>query len=153
MEGKRLEQEPACGRRVLAAGHAIGNHSYSHPDFSLLTAEEQIAEMLRGGRVISEILGVRTPLARPPFGILAEAAGEQLRAAGYTLVLWDYSVKDWEGPDAPSVADRVLGQLRAEEATIVLHDHVDLNPDVLDIIIPGIKNRGYSFCIRDPRGS
>jgi peptidoglycan/xylan/chitin deacetylase (PgdA/CDA1 family) len=149
MEGKRLEQEPECGRRVLAAGHAIGNHSYSHPDFSVLTAEEQIEELVRARRVLFKVLGVETPLIRPPFGILAGATEEQLRAAGYTLVLWDYSVKDREGPDAPSVADRVLGQLQ-EEATIVLHDHVGLNPDVLDIIISGIKDRGYNFCTKYP---
>jgi peptidoglycan/xylan/chitin deacetylase (PgdA/CDA1 family) len=148
MEGKRLENEPECGWRVLKAGHAVGNHSYSHPDFSVLTAEEQIEEILRAGRVIREILGMETPLVRPPFGVLDDAAGEGLRAAGYTLVLWDYSVKDWEGPDARSVADRVLGQLQADEATIVLHDHVDLNPDVLDIIIPGIQERGYCFCTK-----
>lgn len=148
MEGKRLEKEAECGRRVLTAGHAIGNHSYSHPDFSTLTAENQIEEILRARRVIFKILGVETLLVRPPFGILDDAAGEQLRAAGYTIVLWDYSVKDWEGPDARSVADRVLGQLQADEAVIVLHDHVDLNPDVLDIIVPGIKDRGYRFCTK-----
>jgi peptidoglycan/xylan/chitin deacetylase (PgdA/CDA1 family) len=148
MEGKRLEKEPECGRRVLAEGHIIGNHSYSHPDFSALTAEDQVEEILRAAGVISEVLGIKTPLVRPPFGIIDRAAEAQLRAAGYVLVLWDYSVKDWEGPDARSVADRVLGQLRAEEATIVLHDHVEINPAVLDIIIPGIKKRGYCFCTK-----
>jgi peptidoglycan/xylan/chitin deacetylase (PgdA/CDA1 family) len=146
MEGWRLENEPDCGKRVLAGGHALGNHSFSHPDFSGLNFEEQKEEILRCGGVLQKVLGVKTKFVRPPWGKIADETREWLAREGYSLILWDYSVKDWEGPDARAIAGRILDGLKADHAVIVIHDRVEWNPEVLDIIVPEIKKRGYTFC-------
>ena len=63
---------------------------------------------------------------------------------GYTIVLWSYSIRDWEGPDAESIAQRLLSQARGE-AIVVFHDRVTWNPDVLEIVIPALREQGYTF--------
>jgi peptidoglycan/xylan/chitin deacetylase (PgdA/CDA1 family) len=144
MEGKRLEKEANCALRVLQAGHDIGNHSYNHPDFSSIPLEACIEEVDKAERILFAKLGIKTRLLRPPAGRLTPEVEKALLNLGYTIVLWSYSVKDWEGPDAQSVAERTLEQLK-DGAVVVFHDHVEWVPDTLEIIVPEIKKRGYIF--------
>lgn len=144
MEGKRLEGNRECALRVLRAGHDIGNHSYNHPDFDGIPLELCIEEVRKTDEILLEQLGIKTKLLRPPAGKLTKEVEEALLSLGYTLVLWSFSVKDWDGPDAESIAARTLNQLK-NEAVVVFHDHVQWVPDTLEIIIPEIKKRGFSF--------
>ncbi len=151
MEGRRVDEQPACAKRVLQAGHAVGNHSYTHPDFSTLSIAECDEEVQKTQDALRRNLGLEAKLLRPPFGKINEEVLRHFEQQGFTVALWSYSVKDWEGPDAEAVAGRVLGQLVEDEATIVLHDRVEWNPGVLDIIIPGILEKGYCFCVKNDR--
>lgn len=144
MEGRRLEEEDKCAFRVLQAGHDIGNHSYNHLDFASIPLETCIEEVNKTDQILFTKLGIKTRLFRPPAGKLTPEVEEALLDLGFTIVLWSYSVKDWEGPDAQTVAERTLKQLK-DEAVVVLHDHVEWVPDTLEIIIPEIKKRGYVF--------
>ncbi len=150
MEGKRVDDEPDCARRVQAAGHAIGNHSYTHPDFSTLSLSACEEEIQKAQAALSRHLGFTAKLLRPPFGKIQPEVLEHFEKQGFTIVLWDYSIKDWEGPSAEAIAQRVLSQLSANEAVIVMHDRVEWNPDVLDIIVPEIQRRGYRFLAKTP---
>ena len=68
MEGHRLESEGECGRRVLAAGHEVGNHSYSHPEFNTIPIEQCREEIQRTDNIIFDQLGIRPRYMRPPAG-------------------------------------------------------------------------------------
>lgn len=82
---KSLENPAALRffRSVLAAGHNIGNHSYSHPDMSIISSEEHIAELERGHKTIQAKLDV-TPLGyRAPAYYITEEALGRLADMGY----------------------------------------------------------------------
>jgi hypothetical protein len=53
-------------------------------------------------------------------------------------------VRDWEGPDAKSVASRILTQA-VPGAIIALHDKTEWLIDILDLIIPALSVEGYEF--------
>jgi peptidoglycan/xylan/chitin deacetylase (PgdA/CDA1 family) len=144
MEGKRLEEEAPCALRVLEAGHDIGNHSYTHPDFDTIPIAQCLEEVNKTDLILYEKLGLKTKLLRPPSGKLTLEVEETFLKLGYTIVLWSYSIKDWEGPDAKSIAERVLNQIR-KDTIIVFHDHVPWVPETLEIIIPKIKEAGCKF--------
>ena len=97
-----------------------------------------------------EHLGVKTRLVRPPYGTVTPKISEYLAQTGRELALWSISAKDWEGPDAQSVAKRLTDQLTRDDITAVLHDYLDFNPDVIDLAIPVIKQRGYTFKTYQP---
>ena len=57
MVGKFAEAEPALVRRVLAAGHTIGNHSWSHPNLAMTAAGQVTEELTRTSETLQQIAG------------------------------------------------------------------------------------------------
>ncbi|RIE02793.1 polysaccharide deacetylase family protein [Cohnella faecalis] len=93
--GKRASKHPDLVTRMQREGHAIGNHSYNHPDFSKLTLSEMQGQIRRSQNIIEGIVGYEPRLIRPPYG---EINAEQLQWAkenGYTVVNWDVDSSDW----------------------------------------------------------
>lgn len=144
MEGKRLEKESDCARRVLAAGHDIGNHSYNHPSFDAITIEECIREVEMTQAILTQELGITPYLLRPPVGILPPLVGETFLNRGFDIILWSYSVKDWEGPDSRNVARRII-EPAFPGAIVALHDRYEDLMQTLDIVIPFLRQQGYVF--------
>jgi len=144
MEGHRLEKEADCARRILDLGHDIGNHSYNHPEFDKIPLEECIREVDLTQEIIFQKLGFYPTLLRPPAGILTDSVEKTFLARGFDIILWSYSVKDWEGPDAVSVSKRILDQAYPG-AIIACHDKVAWLPETLDIIVPALLDQGYEF--------
>jgi len=144
MEGKRLEKEADCARRVVAAGHDVGNHSYNHPLFDTISIEECIREVEMTQEIMHRELGFYPTLLRPPAGNLTEEVEKLFLSRGFDIVLWSYSIRDWEGPDAKAVSERILSQA-FPGAIIACHDRVEWLPQTLDIIIPALRAEGYRF--------
>lgn len=144
MEGRRLETEADCARRVQAAGHDIGNHSYNHPEFDKIPIQECIQEVAFTQEIIHKELGFFPTLLRPPAGLLTKEVKDTFLALGFDIVLWSYSVRDWEGPDAKSVAHRIISQA-VPGAIIALHDKTEWLIEILEIIIPKLTLVGYTF--------
>jgi peptidoglycan-N-acetylglucosamine deacetylase len=144
IEGHRLEHEADCALRVQSAGHDIGNHSYTHPEFDSISVEAACEEIKRADDILQEKLGIRPRICRPPAGKLTPEVEKAIVDLGYTIVLWSYSNRDWETPDVDVLVDRVMSGIR-DQAIVVFHDHVPWVPDVLKIIIPAIHSAGYEY--------
>jgi peptidoglycan/xylan/chitin deacetylase (PgdA/CDA1 family) len=69
--GKRVEQFPEIARRIVAEGHEVGNHTYSHPANLPKENWEQVRqEIEKCSEAIERVTGVRPKLFRPPRGFL-----------------------------------------------------------------------------------
>ncbi|MCC6147187.1 MAG: polysaccharide deacetylase family protein [Anaerolineaceae bacterium] len=144
MEGRRLEKEADCARRVLAAGHDAGNHSYNHPEFDKTPIDVCIREVEMTQEIMRKELGFFPTMLRPPMGLLTPEVEKTFLEKGFDIVLWSFSVRDWEGPDARAVSERILSQA-IPGAIIACHDHVEWLIETLDIIIPALRQKGYVF--------
>lgn len=144
MEGHRLEKESDCARRVFDAGHDIGNHSYHHPEFDKISLQECIREVDMTQEIIFKNLGFYPTLLRPPAGILTKEVEDTFLKRGFDIILWSYSVKDWEGPDAKAVSERILSRA-IPGAIIACHDKVEWLTQTLDIVVPALSQAGYVF--------
>jgi peptidoglycan-N-acetylglucosamine deacetylase len=144
MEGWRLEKEAECARRVLAAGHDVGNHSYSHPEFDTISLDECLREVDKAQEIMHRELGLYPKMLRPPAGKLTDEVTNTFLKQGFDIVVWSYSVRDWEGPDAKAVSERILSQARPD-AIIACHDRVEWLTETLDIVIPALRDQGYVF--------
>jgi peptidoglycan-N-acetylglucosamine deacetylase len=118
MLGELAQQYPDLVRKVAQAGHAIGNHSWDHPQFSLIASRDQRWQMRACERAIAPY-GQR--LFRPPFGQHHAASRFQAWWLGYRTILWDLDSRDWIDDNAPSIADRLVHHMHPG-SIVLLHD-------------------------------
>lgn len=130
--GAHVREEPALARRIVAAGHIIGNHSWSHPNLAFAPSSRIEEELLRTSRTLEQIAGIPVSFFRPPFGARRPMVLRIARDLGMTPVLWNAMTSDWSNPSAESIARRLMRSIdRAEHsgsaANVVLHDggHLD----------------------------
>lgn len=153
--GKNVERYPDLVRRIAAEGHAIGNHTYSHPLFYFKRRSVIDAELDRTQAVIRQLIGNLPRLFRPPYGVRWFGLFPALRERGLTDVQWSDTGYDWIRRHSPSdIARKALARLEPG-AVILLHDgreprapgEVDASTTVaaLPAIIQGARAAGFTF--------
>jgi peptidoglycan/xylan/chitin deacetylase (PgdA/CDA1 family) len=128
--GKSAAAEPEMLRRVLADGHALGNHTWSHRVPSAATGWNRATlakEIERTSQVILDAVGRMPCLFRPPGGVVKGAA-KVSRAAGLSVILWSVDTRDWAdrragvNDFARVIRKRAAAGLAEEHPVILLHD-------------------------------
>lgn len=125
--GSRAQTEPTLVRQIAAAGHLIGNHSWSHPNLALASASRIKEELSRTSQTLEEITGAPVRFFRPPFGARRPEVLRTARRLGMVPVMWNAMTSDWENPSAEAIAGRLIRAIdtlarQGRAANIVLHD-------------------------------
>ena len=110
--GTRANKHPQLVRRIHREGHAIGNHSFSHPDLSRTTLAGMKGQIRRAEQSIEAVVGFRPRLVRPPYGEILTRQLEWAKQAGYTVVNWDVDSSDWRQLAAERVFRNVTRTVR-----------------------------------------
>jgi peptidoglycan/xylan/chitin deacetylase (PgdA/CDA1 family) len=122
--GYLVDSSPEIVAREHAAGMAIGNHTYNHPEvppFNQLPRRLLEDEIALGAQSLARI-GIRSPLLRPPAGSSSPAVVRAAESAGERVVLWNVDPSDWRaGVTAGEVKRRVLSAVRPG-SIVILHD-------------------------------
>lgn len=144
--GEWAEQFPDLSRRIAGEGHEIGNHSYSHPDYTKLSAEEIRQDILRGEDAIRRVTGVETrPFFRFPYGYFSQPALEAVGLAGFSHSFqWSIDPRDWEQPPVDAITRQVLGAA-APGDIVLLHSVGKNTPKATEIIIRTLSGKGFGF--------
>ncbi len=149
--GRNVRRRPAVARAICDAGHAVGNHSHSHPVLPLCSRSRITLEVNRAQDEIRLATGHRPGLFRPPYGLSAPALGGCLGRAGLISVRWTVIGKDWK-LDSSRIVRRVLKRA-GPRSIICLHDGDATHP-VADRsetlaavlrIVPELRRRGLRF--------
>ena len=131
--GMWAEREPGLLRELHDAGHAIGNHTHTHPTMPLLSSDA-VREELRRCRGAVEASGVEFSragggmLMRPPYGRRRPATLRTMREEGYEPVTWSVTCYDWRR----TATQRSIARHAAhagEGDIILMHDGNNLVPD------------------------
>ena len=133
-------------KSIVAAGHDIGSHSYSHPYFTRLS-EKAMAEQLDKTEAQLRKAGAADPrpLFRPPYGDRDARVLSLLGAQGYVSVVWSIDTIDWDTRTTPAqIKKRILDKLRPG-AIILMHVGGPQTAGVLPEVIDMLKDRGYGF--------
>lgn len=130
--GGYAQAEPELVRRIAAAGHIVGNHSWSHPDLALASHARIREELVRTRETLEQITGVTVRYFRPPYGSRRPATLAIARELGMTPVLWNAMTSDWSETSGELIAERLRAKIdriarRGRAVNIVLHDggHLD----------------------------
>jgi peptidoglycan-N-acetylglucosamine deacetylase len=143
--GQNVASNPDLVRRILADGHEIGNHSWTHPQLSKLSDDRVTAEITQTQDAIKNASGFTPTLLRPPYGAITPRQREWIENRfGLNIILWSVDPLDWKRPGASVITQRILSQTRPG-AIILSHDihkqTVDAMPATLDALIA----KGYKF--------
>jgi peptidoglycan/xylan/chitin deacetylase (PgdA/CDA1 family) len=133
MVGSHALAEPALVRRVVAEGHLIGNHSWSHPNLAYTRTSRVRDELARSKQTLEELTGAPIRYFRPPFGARRPAVLRAARGLGMVPVLWNAMTSDWSEPSTDKIVARLTSKIdglerRGRAANIVLHDGNHLDP-------------------------
>jgi peptidoglycan/xylan/chitin deacetylase (PgdA/CDA1 family) len=138
--------------RIREQGHALGNHTWSHPFLTELSRPQLVEQIDRAGEAIAEASGGPVPaLFRPPYGSRTPEVVGWLADIGPRTVLWDVETADWAMPGADTISRIVLEQTRPG-SVILLHDGGgDRSQTVaaLPALIEGLLARGLRFVTAD----
>lgn len=147
--GQNVRKYPALVRRIVAEGHALGNHSFDHPDLRKLTAAEVESQLDRTKAEIEAALGAPYALTqmRPPYGATNATVRGVLQERGYSEILWTVDPEDWKRNPTQTIANIFDGASKVQPAKggpLVCHDIHATTADALQQIIDGLTQRGYA---------
>lgn len=145
--GKNAAFYPAIVKRIAAEGHAVGNHTYRHPDLTKLTSAKIREELLLTEKHIAKAMGSRK-LFRPPYGAHNHKVDTVAAALGYRTILWNVDTVDWSKDYQPTRwVDHGIAQIKARTNSVALnHDIHKSTAENLDLFIRKIKAiRGAQF--------
>jgi peptidoglycan/xylan/chitin deacetylase (PgdA/CDA1 family) len=151
--GRAVELHPEVTLRIVAEGHAIGSHTYSHAKLHTLAPREIAREIDRGEAALREAGVAGGGLFRAPHGLKSPFLPRILRSRGLRLIAWTDGVWDTDRPGADVIAARAVRKLRNGEI-LLLHDGrpgLDRGQTAaaLDVILRACRERGLS-CVTVP---
>ena len=151
MSGHWAQENLDLLQRMVAEGHEIINHSWSHPSFLTLTSQQRMAEVQQAEQYIQQQTGAQTqPYFRPPYGDFNDAVLADVAAVGYTVnVLWSLDTLGWNGLSVAQINQRVMDNVQPG-AIVLLHvGSQSQDGPALGGVIDGLRARGYRFATVD----
>ncbi len=146
--GRRIERVPDLMPKIIAEGHLIGNHTFSHynslkqPPF--LT---YLKDIKKCQKMIMQVTGEPPLLFRPPLGITSLTTLIAPRFSGLKPVTWSLDVEDWKcktTADVENAAEKLLNSITFGDI-VLLHDDKPLVINLLEIILPVLCDRNFNL--------
>lgn len=147
--GDQIEKYPALAHMIVAAGHEVGNHSYSHQRMIFKPYSFYQDEIERTDRLIRQAGYQGDIYFRPPFGKKLIGLPQYLCEHQRKTIMWDVE-PDSESDVAAStekLADYTISHAQPG-SIVILHTMYESRATSLDAvgsIIKGLQARGYSF--------
>jgi peptidoglycan-N-acetylglucosamine deacetylase len=152
MIGSFVEKRPEIARAVAAAGHAIGNHTYTHPNLIFRLGSVVRRELQDCERAFDNAGVAHARLFRPPFGGRTPIVLRTARGMGLEPIMWSVTAQDWK-PHSPEKVARLVHRQVLGGDVILLHDggHMSMGTDrstsvrATELIIQEYQGEGYEF--------
>ncbi len=165
MIGEQAQDNVGLMKRVMAEGHEIGNHTWTHPDISEISPGQVELQLNLTERLFGSKLGVKPLFFRPPYSIDQEpdtndqaAPAYLIQKMGYTIVGNKIDTGDWDERQRKTpqaITDDVLEQLQTMKtkpqfrgSIILLHDgggDRSVTVATLPVLIEGLRAHGYAI--------
>lgn len=147
VQGGNVAQYPDEIRAMVAHGHEVGIHTWSHPELTKLWGDELTDQIYDTRDVIREYGGVDPGTMRPPYGAIDDRVMNALAPARLVQVLWDVDTNDWRGYSTSHIVDHVLATATAG-SIVLMHDGGTQRQATLDAVEPivnALRAKGVEF--------
>ena len=143
--GRQAKLHPELVERVIAEGHQIGNHSYSHPRFRELSLAQKMEEIDRTDQVLADFDGIRHHAVRPPSGAFSFALTLHFARCRRTLTYWSYDSLDYQHRSAVELVDQMRQKPPVAGDVVLMHDDSDCCIEMLRTLLPEWRAAGLGF--------
>ncbi|MEV6948374.1 bifunctional polysaccharide deacetylase/glycosyltransferase family 2 protein [Streptomyces sp. NPDC051172] len=152
--GTQVVAHPELVRRIVADGHQIGIHTFTHPDLSTLAPWQRSLELRETQLAVAGAAGVTTALLRPPYSSQNDALTDadwsvlkQADTAGYVTVLSTQDAEDWQRPGVARILANATPHGHAGQILLMHDAGGDRSQTVtaLNTLIPRLKAQGFRF--------
>lgn len=140
--GYRLKDYPQEAKRILAEGHEIGLHGYSHDPMNKMSRRELEQELKDNLALLPQ--GCRPVFLRAPGGVCSQTVRDTARDMGFGILNWSVDPRDWATRDAGAITAMVLDNVQDGDV-ILLHDMTDSSVEAALSIIDRLKAQGFRF--------
>lgn len=144
MIGVNVERYPEVAMEVIARGHEVGNHTYSHAHLQSMSESVLAYELDRCEDVLENLCEYRPHLFRPPEGVYNRFVEQCSEERDYSVILWSVDTKDWERKNADAIVEKTLSRIKSGDI-VLMHDYVakSKTPEALEILLPKLLALGY----------
>jgi peptidoglycan/xylan/chitin deacetylase (PgdA/CDA1 family)/uncharacterized caspase-like protein len=144
--GKNLKKAGDLEAKMVAAGHTLANHTYTHAFLPKLPEPKLEEQLTDTNKALLATAKIEPTLFRPPYGARNEEVLKDTDKLGLKTVLWNVDSRDWADPVPASIAKRVLRQVDAAKRGILLfHDIHARTAVALPLVLDELIKQGYTF--------
>lgn len=139
------KRNPELVKRMIAEGHTVGNHTWSHPSLPECSPDELYSELSLLHEYVRDNFGYEMYVMRPPRGEFSERVLACAKELGYTTVLWSFAYPDWDvnnQPDPEQAFEKITGKSH-NGAVYLLHAVSGTNASILGRVIDYWRTNGY----------
>lgn len=142
--GYWLKKYPDLVKKIAADGHEIGNHTFTHPHCNSLSREKLSKELEDTSKLIKKLIGSSSSYFRAPYGEYNNRVIQTANELGYQVIQWSIDSHDWKEPGVGYIVNRVINNVESGDI-ILMHNNAPDTPDALRILLPRLKEMGYSI--------
>ena len=144
MVGRAVAGNENIIKQVVAEGHQIGNHSWSHPLLTKISLEEAKSQINDTTEALKKASGQDVHIMRPPYGGINSAIQA---AVDQSFILWDIDTLDWKNRNTASIMKEVR---KAQPGSIILmHDIHQTSIDALPTVLQYLTEQGFELVTVD----
>ena len=144
MVGRSVAGNEDIIKEVVAEGHQIGNHSWSHPLLTKVTLEQAKSQINDTTEVLKKASGQDVHIMRPPYGGINSAIQA---AVSQSFILWDVDTLDWKNRNTASIMKE--GQKTQSGSIILMHDIHQTSIDALPSVLQYLTEQGFELVTID----
>lgn len=149
LTGEAMENHMDQAKAIVAAGHQVGNHSYSHTRMVLKGSKFISGEIDKTNDLIRQAGYEGEIMFRPPFGKKLVLLPLALQERGMTTVMWSLEPEsdDDVAGDAQKIADYVTKNAKAGDIILLhlMYDSGEAAREAVPVIATRLRDQGYSF--------
>lgn len=141
-DGSWLSKNSDLAKSIIAQGHEVSNHAYSHPNMSQLSSARQREEIVKTEALLKK-LGVANVWFAPPSGDYDDRTVKIASELGLRTVLWTLDTLDWKKPEPSTVVAKVSKMVGP--GTLILMHPTAASQGALRGMISVIERKGYKL--------
>lgn len=143
--GKRMEENPDLVQRMVAEGHLVSNHSYTHHFFfDMFPFKRMYAELVDTNQTILKITGNQNNYFRPPYGVTTPVLAKAIIKSGMVGIGWSVRSYDTVLKSPEKLKKRVIEKTAGGDI-VLLHDTQEVTVSALPQIISDLRTKGMEL--------